>query len=407
MGRKVQELDRVALRERVVLLGCVLTGSTSLDASTIFIILASLRSMSELVRMIPDALSMMIQVKVSLDRLDTFFLDDELKDYDNLKRNSLEVKRGQKVAFCGPVGAGKSSLLYAILGEIPKVSGSVMEDGRITQSGSYEQLLTAGIAFEQLVNAHKEAMTVFDPENSENFGESRKNDSDRSEESTRPYLTKETSEGEILIKGTPGIQLTEDEEKEIGDVGWKLFYDYILVSEGSLFLGVSMFAQSAFPISTLFAYLRPYYAALLGLKASKSFFSSFTNSVFKAPMLFFESTPIGRILTRYDGSGNVCSHILKIFKLVLTLKELSLTIDDTLMVHLAVWYLPKSLEIFQVHYQNKDKTWEINELIAALVSEEEQQKKGKAKSAYLTTSMKKLSINSQEKKKFKNQGSVK
>ncbi|KAF6155131.1 hypothetical protein GIB67_031982 [Kingdonia uniflora] len=169
----------------VVLLGCVLTGSTSLAASTIFIILASLRSMSELVRMIPDALSMMIQVKVSLDRLDTFFLDDELKDYDNLKRNSLEVTRGQKVAFCGPVGAGKSSLLYAILGESLK------------SQDRYEQLLTAGIAFEQLVNAHKEAMTVFDPENSENFGESRKNDSDRSEESTWPYLTKETSEGEI------------------------------------------------------------------------------------------------------------------------------------------------------------------------------------------------------------------
>ncbi|GMP74650.1 hypothetical protein CsSME_00032015 [Camellia sinensis var. sinensis] len=37
--------------------------------------------------------------------------------------------------------------------------------------------------------------------------------------------------------------------------------------------------------------------ALLGLKASKAFFSDFTNSIFNAPMLFFDSTPVGQILT--------------------------------------------------------------------------------------------------------------
>ncbi|KAF6164727.1 hypothetical protein GIB67_040979, partial [Kingdonia uniflora] len=41
-----------------------------------------------------------------------------------------------------------------------------MEGGEVTQSGSYEELLTAGTAFEQLVNGHKDAMEVFDPENS-------------------------------------------------------------------------------------------------------------------------------------------------------------------------------------------------------------------------------------------------
>ena len=30
----------------------------------------------------------------------------------------------QKIPVCGPVGAGKSSLLYAVLGEIPKISGT-------------------------------------------------------------------------------------------------------------------------------------------------------------------------------------------------------------------------------------------------------------------------------------------
>ncbi|KAF6164728.1 hypothetical protein GIB67_040980 [Kingdonia uniflora] len=73
----------------VVFLGCVLIGSTLLNASTVFTVLATLRRMSEPVRMIPDALSMMIQIKVSLDRLDTFLLDDELKE-EHFMRSSLE-----------------------------------------------------------------------------------------------------------------------------------------------------------------------------------------------------------------------------------------------------------------------------------------------------------------------------
>lgn len=96
----------------------------------------------------------MIQVKVSFDRINNFLLDDELKieslrtipshnsdtsvgiqrgkfswDPELMKPTlgdvNLDVKWGQKCAICGPVGAGKSSLLFAILGEMPKISGTV------------------------------------------------------------------------------------------------------------------------------------------------------------------------------------------------------------------------------------------------------------------------------------------
>ncbi|KAH0982448.1 hypothetical protein GBA52_009625 [Prunus armeniaca] len=114
----------------------------------------ALRSIGDPVRLIPEALSVMIQVKVSFDRLNVFLLDDELKDNEvrqlssqnsdeilriergifswypesavpTLRDVNLEVQREQKVAVCGPVGAGKSSLLCAILGEMPKISGTV------------------------------------------------------------------------------------------------------------------------------------------------------------------------------------------------------------------------------------------------------------------------------------------
>ncbi|KAI5400793.1 ATP-binding cassette sub- C member 8, variant 2 [Lathyrus oleraceus] len=50
--------------------------------------------------------------------------------------------------------------------------------------------------------------------------------------------------------------------------------------------------------SAAFVYVRSYLATLLGLKASTAFFSKFTTAIFNAPMLFFDSTPVGRILTR-------------------------------------------------------------------------------------------------------------
>lgn len=42
-----------------------------------------------------------------------------------LKNLSVKIKRGQRVAVCGAVGCGKSSFIQAILGEMPKLSGSV------------------------------------------------------------------------------------------------------------------------------------------------------------------------------------------------------------------------------------------------------------------------------------------
>ena len=43
----------------------------------------------------------------------------------------------------------------------------------------------------------------------------------------------------------------------------------------------------------------------LGLKASKAFFTSFNTAIFNAPMLFFDSTPVGRILTRASSDLSV------------------------------------------------------------------------------------------------------
>ena len=121
-----------------------------------------------------------------------------------------------------------------------------MKDGQITQSGSYEELLTAGTAFEQLVNAHRDAMTGLGPSNNETKEESQQLDTVQPEVSQGSNLTKENSEGEIAVKDLPGVQLTEEEETEINEVGWKPFWDYIIDSKGLLLFFLGIVTQAGF-----------------------------------------------------------------------------------------------------------------------------------------------------------------
>lgn len=136
---------------------CVVLG-IPLTAGRVLSALATFRMLQDPIFNLPDLLSIIAQSKVSADRLASYLQEDEIKSnviefvpqdqtecdveiqggtfcWDDKSRSpilegiGLDVKRGMKVAICGTVGSGKSSLLSCILGEMTKMSGTVKISG--------------------------------------------------------------------------------------------------------------------------------------------------------------------------------------------------------------------------------------------------------------------------------------
>ncbi|XP_012848692.1 PREDICTED: ABC transporter C family member 3 isoform X1 [Erythranthe guttata] len=142
----------------VVTFGACMIMGIPLESGKILSALATFRILQEPIYNLPDTISMIVQTKVSLDRIASFLSLDDLPpdvveklpasgsgaaveavdgifSWDlvspspTLKNINFRVTRGMRVAICGTVGSGKSSLLSCILGEMPKVSGVIRLSG--------------------------------------------------------------------------------------------------------------------------------------------------------------------------------------------------------------------------------------------------------------------------------------
>ncbi|KAG8658339.1 ABC transporter C family member 3 isoform X1 [Manihot esculenta] len=159
---------------------CMLMG-IPLESGKILSALATFRILQEPIYNLPDTISMIVQTKVSLDRIASFLRLDDLQSdlvekfprgssdtaieiidgnfsWDlsspnpTLKDINFKVFHGMRVAVCGTVGSGKSSLLSCILGEVPKISGTVRLCGKKAyvaqspwiQSGKIEENILFG-----------------------------------------------------------------------------------------------------------------------------------------------------------------------------------------------------------------------------------------------------------------------
>ncbi|XP_024541088.1 ABC transporter C family member 10 [Selaginella moellendorffii] len=204
----------------------------------------------------------------------------------------------------------------------------LLKDGEICQAGKFNELLQPGSAFEELVNAHNEVMGIM------------KHGSGQKSSGTPPgsaaillrklSSAKSLKDSYVLDEVVPD-QLTKEEERETGDSGAKPYLDYLGQARGFLYCSLAALSHIVFAVGQLssnwwlaaevgnkavgpgkligvyaaiglstvsFLFLRSVFIVIMGIAVSKSFFSGLKNSLFQAPMAFFDSTPSGRILSR-------------------------------------------------------------------------------------------------------------
>ncbi|XP_058074516.1 ABC transporter C family member 3-like isoform X2 [Magnolia sinica] len=137
----------------VAAFGACLSLGVPLTPGRILSAVAAFRILQEPIYNLPDTISVLAQTKVSLDRIASFLRLNELPpvaveklpeasevaikinngcfswdlstENPTLKDLNFQVLHGMRVAVCGAVGSGKSSLLSCILGEVPKISGTI------------------------------------------------------------------------------------------------------------------------------------------------------------------------------------------------------------------------------------------------------------------------------------------
>ncbi|RZC84953.1 hypothetical protein C5167_047738 [Papaver somniferum] len=202
----------------------------------------------------------------------------------------------------------------------------LMSDGKILRAAPYHVLLGSCQEFSELVNAHK------DTAGSESFSE---------ESSSQKYGTssKEISKtySEKQLKSV-GHQLIKLEERESGDTGLKPYLQYLNQSKGFIYFSIVVLTHCMFvgalvlqnswmaanvenpqvtKLQLILVYLiigcstivlvvvRMLAAVALGIQSSKSLFFQLLNSLFYAPMSFYDSTPLGRILSRVSSDLSI------------------------------------------------------------------------------------------------------
>lgn len=193
-------------------------------------------------------------------------------------------------------------------------------------AASYQELLVSSKEFQDLVNAH-EVNTDLPTVNKATY-----NGGKQFERDARIIhgMAKES------VKSSAFDQIIKTEEKEIGDTGLKPYLMYlgknkgyiyaslvaitnIIFSSGQIFQNSWLAANVQNPcVSTLnlvlvytaiglgsiiFFLSRALLVVDLGLQTSRPLFAQLLSSLFCAPMSFFHSTPLGRILSRVSNQN--------------------------------------------------------------------------------------------------------
>ncbi|KAK7391292.1 hypothetical protein VNO78_19706 [Psophocarpus tetragonolobus] len=203
----------------------------------------------------------------------------------------------------------------------------LMSDGEIKEAASYHFMLITSQEFQDLVNAHKETA-----------GSHRLVDVTSSQKHSNSAREIRIAYKEQHYGASKGDQLIKQEEREKGDQGFKPYIQYLNQNKGYIYFSVAALSHLTFVvgqilqnlwmaanvdnpqvstfelilvylligvISTIFVSMRILATVALGLQSSKSLYLELLNSLFRAPISFYDSTPLGRILSRVSIDLNI------------------------------------------------------------------------------------------------------
>lgn len=247
----------------------------------------------------------------------------------------------------------------------------VMKDGKIAQSGKYNEILSIGTELGALVAAHNQAMDLMAkdaPKKSEN-GHVEQFTTEMQERLSfeRLISTEElvlslpvSTEGLIetlsstdtfidFNKAEGSTKLIEEEQREVGQVSMKIYWLYFTKAYGwsavmillanqvmwqTLLVGSDFWLADEIPngptstvntrtfivvytalnlISFVNVLIRVVLVAVVGLKTAQGFFLEMLRGIFRAPMYFFDTTPSGRILSRFSADQTNLDFIIHYF----------------------------------------------------------------------------------------------
>ncbi len=255
-------------------------------------------------------------------------LDDPLSAVDSHVGEHLFSE-----AIVGDIGVGRTRILVThhvhILARCDCVI--VMENGTIKHQGAYEDLIAQGVDFAGAVDVSKIQKSESD--------DGEKEDTDAKADGGKKKTEKVEDKA---AQKKAGATLTSTEEREVGDVATKAYLRYAKAG-GWIIAGFTIFVQalgrgfevlSTFWLAVwaermqeaeesgepftkeqtsfyvgifgLFGLLsvfglgfRGIFLAMHRLKASQKLHDDLTDVVLKAPISFFDVTPIGRVLNRF------------------------------------------------------------------------------------------------------------
>ncbi|MBA0582222.1 hypothetical protein Gorai_024373 [Gossypium raimondii] len=280
---------------------------------------------------------------------DIYFLDDPFSAVDAQTATSLFNEYVMRAL------SDKTVLLVSHQVDFLPAFNSIllMSGGEIIEAGTYDQLLASSQKFQDLVNAHNNTIG---------------SEMDVSYSSNGRVMASKDVIKNVHVKEEPimatGEQLIKEEERETGDTGLKPYLQYLRHNKGFLYFTLAILFHVAFIIGQLvqsywlaaelqssevsskelltvftvigfclaiFLLLRSFYVVLLGRGASESIFSTLLKSLFRAPMSFYDSTPVGRILSRVSSD-------LSIIDLDMAFK-LSITVGTTMNTYFSFFVL--------------------------------------------------------------------